>query len=343
MRARTIAAAVLAAAAVGGAAATADATPKSAAKSEQRTLLVNEFRVEYEATVSWSRHQALPDMTEDDALSYTLRGTLPNIKFVAGGFSTAVSRTVDTTVAGTASVEVVKPQGTSVSCGGTSVTVHALTGIGRAPKGFWFGSWLSGTGLGSCTDSDGGTPPLTLQVGLPTPKDGIGEEMPAGVQEYVVPKHRMDVDRWSQPFRIAAEDDTCPNYDPSLTIGCSYVMKGQLTLTRVSRKEEADDTGMDDLLAPSEPPKLNRKKTKATTEVTCKEACDIEALIGVFGGTRKHPKVTPIRRKKLRLKAERATTISLPVTAKARAVAKQGRLVMTLRATGGKRQIYPLV
>jgi hypothetical protein len=75
----------------------------------------------------------------------------------------------------------------------------------------------------------------------------------------------------------------------------------------------------------------------------CAKACEIEALIGVFGGTRKHPKVTPIRSRKMRLKANTATTVSLPVNAKARAAAKQGRLVMTLKAKGGKRQIYPLI
>jgi hypothetical protein len=297
MRARTIAAAALAAVTLGVAVPSAGAKPKPA----KSTVLHNEFRVEYEAKVTWKQHDSLPGYNEDRALSFTVKGSLPNARFIAGALSPAISRTVDTTVEGSASTERVQPEGTSASCSGTTVTVRGLVGLGLTGKGFWLGPWLSGTGAGSCTDSDGGTPPLSLQVGWPGAKETPETlSAPAGAYEFVVPSHRMDVDRWAKPFRLTFDDDKCPNYRATTTVSCSYVMEGTLTLTRVSRKEEEDDTSMDDLLVPVEAPKLNRKKTKATT-------------------------------------------ISLPVSAKARAVAKQGRLVMTLKATGGRRRVYPLM
>jgi hypothetical protein len=341
MRVRAIATALLAASALGVAASGADAKPK---KPSSDTMVINEFRVEYEAKVTWKLHDSLPGYNEDRSLGYTVKGSLPNARFISGALSPAVSRMVDTTVEGTATTERVQPEGTSASCSGKTVTVRGLVGLGLTGKGFWLGPWISGTGTGSCTDTDGGTPPLTLQVGWPGAQETPESlSTPAGAYEFVVPSHRMDVDRWSKPFRIAFDDDKCPNYRATTTISCSYVMEGTLTLNRVSRKEEQSDPIHDELLSPNEPPKLNRKKTKATTEVECAKACDIEALIGVFGGTRKKPKVTPIRRKKVHLKAKSAKTISLPLNAKARAAAKRGTLVMTLKAKGGKPQIYPLV
>lgn len=341
MRSRTIAAAALAAVALGVAVPGAGAKPKS--KPARNMVVTNEFRVEYEAKVTWKQHESLPGYNEDRALSYTVKGSLPNARFVSGALSPAVSRRVDTTVEGSASTERVQPEGTSASCSGKTVTVRGIVGLGLTGKGFWLGPWLSGTGAGSCTDSDGGTPPLSLLVSWPGAEEAPETlSAPAGAYEFVVPSHRMDVERWSKPFRITFDDDKCPNYRATSTVSCSYVMEGTLTLTRVSRKEEEEDITIDELLGPVEPPKLNRKKTKATTEVECVKACDIEALIGVFGGTKKKPKVTPIRRKKVRIEAKRAKTISLPLNAKARAAAKQGTLVMTLKAKGGKRRIYPL-
>ena len=35
-----------------------------------------------------------------------------------------------------------------------------------------------------------------------------------------------------KPFRIVFEDEKCPNYEPELTIACTFVMTGKLTLTR---------------------------------------------------------------------------------------------------------------
>lgn len=319
------------------------AVPSAGAKSKPNIDVINDFRVEYEAKVTWNQHESEPGYNEDRALSYTVKGSLPNARFIDGALSPAVSRKVDTTVEGTASTERDQPEGTSASCSGKTVTVRGLVGLGLTGKGFWLGPWLSGTGSGSCTDSDGGTPPLTLLVGWPGAQETPETlSTPAGAYEFVVPSHRMDVDQWSKPFRLTFDDDKCPNYQATTTVSCSYLMEGTLTLTRVSRKEEEEDPLIDELLAPIEPPKLNRKKTKATTEVECAKACDIEALIGVFGGTRKRPKVTPIRSRKQRLKANKATTISLPLNARARAAAKRGTLVMTLKAKGGKRRIYPL-
>lgn len=315
---------------------------KAPPPAKPSTSVVNTFRAEYEATVTWTHHQGTAESNDEDTLSYTVHGTLPDVTFVNGALSVNVSGRLETSVEGTVTGKTDNPTGTSVSCSGKTVQVRGLAGIGRTRDGFWFVPWLTGTGFGDCTDSNGKPSKLERQVVWPTPPTPAAEAAPTGATGYRTTARGIDVDDTTKPFRVVSEDDKCPRYEPSRTVSCTFVAEGTLTLTRISRKEEADDTSNDDLLAPDEPPRLNRKKTKATTEVECRKACDVEALIGVFGGTRKHPKVTPIRRKKVRLKANRATTISLPVNAAARAAAKRGRLVMTLRATGGKRQIYPL-
>jgi len=80
-------------------------------------------------------------------------------------------------------------------------------------------------------------------------------------------------------------------------------------------------------------PKLDKKKRKAETTVECPSACDIEAIIGVFGGTKKKPRVIERRTKKAKLKAAGTKTVKVPLTAKVRAAAKRGQAAMQLKVT----------
>lgn len=333
MRALAIRAALVASVAVlGGGVPAAHAAPKS----DRNTIVTNVFRGEFELTTIWQHNQAIPGMTAEDGLRFTTSGTIPNLEFVDHRLQLNRFGKVAATVEGTVKMNVDKPEGTSSTCTGNTVDVDGTAGIGRAKTGFWFAPWISGTGRGDCTDSEGGTGPFELSVPWPFPAQAAATATPRGAQEFTPTLAEIDVDRWSQKFRIEAEGKDCPRYEKASTTTCTIVTTGTLTLVRTSRKEEVDDS---DLLAPVEEPKLNKKKTKATATVECRKACDIEALIGVFGGTKKHPKVLPIRRRKMRLKANRATTVSLPLNAKARATAKQGRLVMTLKAKIGRAHV----
>lgn len=343
MRALAISAALAASVAAVSFAPAAQAKSKPSSKKAKGTMVTNVFRAEYDATVTWNQHSALPGMTEDAALKYTVRGRLPDLTFIDNVLLLHKAGKLETTVEGTVSLSTVKPEGTSVTCKGKTITVHGTAGVGRTKGGFWFAPWIAGKGLGHCTDTDGGVFDQNLTVGWPTEAQAAAEATPPGAHGFSTTFRQIDVDRWSKPFQITFKDDKCPNYDPAQTISCTFVAKGKLTLTRISREEEEDDS---DLLAPVEPPKLNPKKTRATTTVECRSSCEIETAIGIFGGTKKHPRVIPIRRKTVRLKANRETTISMPVDAKGRAAATEGRLMMTLTVKGGSgrndKQIHPL-
>lgn len=312
-------------------------------KESDRTMLVtNVFRAEFALTTIWQHHQAIPGMTAEDSLRYTTSGTIPNVEFVDGMLQRHRSGKVAATVEGTVKMNVDKPEGTSSTCTGNTVDVSGYAGVGRAKGGFWFAPWISGTGRGDCTDTEGGTGPFELPITPPFEAKADATATPPGAFEFPVRAADIDTDRWVQKFRLEYQGKECPRYDPTTT-SCTIVTTGTVTLVRTSRKEEEDDN---DLLAPVEKPKLNKKKTKATTTVECRRSCDIEALIGVFGGTKKHPRVTPISRKTARLKANRETTISLPVNAKARAASQRGTLVMQLKVKGGSKrdiQVHPLV
>lgn len=311
--------------------------------SDKGTIVTNVFRAEFAFTTIWQHHQAIPGMTADDALRFTTSGTIPKVEFVDSVLQLHRSAKVAATVEGTVKMNVDKPEGTSSTCTGNTVEVSGFAGVGRAKGGFWFAPWVTGTGRGDCTDTDGGSGPFELPITPPFAAKADATVTPPGAYEFPVRLSDIDGDRWAQKLRLEYQGKDCPRYDKPTTTSCTIVTTGTVTLVRTSRTEEEDDS---DLLAPSEAPKLNKKRTKASATVECRRSCDIEALIGVFGGTRKHPRVTPIRRRKVHLKANRATTISLPVNAKARAASKRGTLVMQLKVRGGGKrdvQVFPLV
>jgi hypothetical protein len=304
----------------------------AAAKPTARTV-TGIFAVTYDARVSYKHHFALPEYSETQNVSYGMHGRLPEVRFVDGLLQTDQSRVVDIRVKGKATVEAHQDDGDSLNCEGTDIGVRGITGIGRTDGGIFFLPAQSSAPTGTCLSTEGARPPLDLTVPWP----GQGHE---GAQIFPVTAQSIDVPKWSKPFRIVFEDEKCPNYDPESTVACSLVMKGKLTLTRVDREEEVNG---EVLLPALDPPKPNRQGTKVTTTVECQSRCDIEVLIGVFGGTPKHPKVTPLHKKKVHLRADRPTTIAMPLSARDKALAQQGLLVMTLRAEGGKEQVYPLI
>lgn len=305
--------------------------PTATAKPPAKTI-TDVFAVTYDAKVTYDNHLALPEYRETQKVSYQLHGRLPDVRFVDGRLETDQSRVLEIRTKGKATVDAEQDDGDSLHCDGTDIGVRGIVGIGRAPNGIWFLPAHSASPAGSCVSTEGARPPWYLTVPWP----GSGQE---GAVSFPVTPRSIDVPKWSKPFRIAFRDEKCPNYDPGSTISCSYVVEGKLNLTRVDRVEEANG----EILLPAlDPPKVDRQKNKVTTTIECQSGCDVEALIGIFGGTPKHPKVTPLHKKKLHLPADKPTTITMPLTARDEAAAKQGLLVMTLQAKGGKEQVYPL-
>jgi hypothetical protein len=312
-------------------------SPSAAAKPPAKTI-TDIFAVAYDAKVTYQHHLALPEYRETQSVTYNLHERLREVTFVDGLLQVDKSAPINTTVKGKATIEAEQDDGDRLDCEGTEIKLRGIVGIGRDAKGIWFVPAHSAAPQGTCVSTEGAHPPFDLTV----PWAGVGNGLtagPNGAARFPVTPKSIDVPSWSKPFRFVFADEKCPNYDPSMTISCSYVIAGKLTLTRVDRTEEVNG---EVLLPALDPPQLNKAKTKATTTIECQSGCDVEALIGVFGGTAKHPKVTPLHKRKVHLPADRPTTITMPVTAADRAAAKQGLLVMTLRAAGGKQQVYPL-
>lgn len=305
--------------------------PAATAKPAAR-IVTDVFAVTYDAKVTFEHHKAHPEFSGEDEVRYQVHGRLPELTFVDGLLQTDQSAVVKAKVKGFVGSEVAQSDGWSMNCVGTAIKVRGLVGIARVDQGISLLPALSTEPKGRCLDSDGERPPLFLDV--PWPGEGL-----TGAKTFPLTPKSIDVPRWSKPFRIVFEDEKCPNYEPELTISCSFVLVGKLTLTRVDREEQVNG---EVLLPALDPPKLDPRKNQVTTTIECQSGCDVEALIGVFAGTPEHPKVTPLHKKTVHLEAGKPTTVSMPVTAQDRAVAKGGVLVMSLRAKGEKEQIYPL-
>jgi hypothetical protein len=310
-------------------------SPAAEAKPPAKTI-TDVFAVTYDAKITFKHHKAHPEFFEEDDARLQLHGRLPEVTFVDGLLQTDQSAIVKTVAKGFAGVEVKQTDGWSLNCVATKFKVRGLAGIARVENGISFLPAISAEPKGSCIDSEGARPPFPYF--LFWPGSGRGET-PQGAVTFPVTPRSIDVASWSRPFRIPFVDEKCPNYEAELSVLCDYVMTGKLTLTRVDRIEEVNG---EVLLPALDPPKLNKAKTKVTTTIECQAGCDVEALIGVFGGTAKKPKVTPLHRKTVHLPARKPTTVSMPLTAGDRAAAKSGLLVMTLQAEGGKEQVYPL-
>lgn len=111
---------------------------------------------------------------------------------------------------------------------------------------------------------------------------------------------------------------------------------GTLRFTRTGRR--LVENPEDDLLAPVETPRkprLDGRKQNGKATVRCPQACDIEALIGVFGQKNGKPHIShPVRRKQ-RLRAKGTTTVTVPLNARLRKAARAGTAVMALEVRTG--------
>lgn len=311
------------------------ATPTQAEDDGPSTL--NVFRVSYEVRTEWSHDAAYPGVTDHDAMTFAVKGELPNVVFSGPALAEGVSARVSTAVAGSAASTSNNPEGTSVDCSGDRVQVEGLAALGGGnvgpnKRGFFFAPWIVGRGTGSCKDSDGRTGPFSLSLDLPGEVTTDVRATPPGAVAFAPTFKQLDSGRWSEEFRRTYTGKACPGFDAAASTACTATVSGRLTLDRVKRDVSQDDD--DDLLAPDtkvRKPKLDPKRRKATTTVRCPKACTVEPGIGVFrrrkDGT---PWVDERPQRPRRLKAKQEATVTVPLTAGDRAAAKQGLAVMTL-------------
>jgi hypothetical protein len=306
----------------------------------------NTFRVDYELTADWKKRVETQGTVAADALSYTLKGRLPDVRFEDAVLQGDVSATVLTTVEGDMSTAFSNPEGTSSSCSGGPTQVAGMVGLGHVPgtTSIWLLPAIGARATGTCQDTDGGTPEGTLAVGVPTPKPSGVPGLRAGAQRFAPRFADLDTGSWSGPVKLSYTGAECGRPEEGGT--CSLDFSGTLRLTRTARRLVQNDA--DDLLAPVQtpkPPRLDPRKREGKATVRCPRACDIEAIIGVFGQKNGKPHISyPVRRRQ-RLKAQGSATVRVPLSARARKAAKEGMAVMALDVgLGGKRlrATYPL-
>lgn len=333
-------------AAAGAAAATALLLAVPAPSSADTVL--NTFRVDYEVLVQWEHRQRFGEATTFDGMSYDLTGRLPDVTWrgaVLDGPSHAV---VKTRKEGSVTATTTNPGGTSIDCAGGPIQLDGMVAMGpvAGTTKVWFAPWLGAQGETWCKDSDGKTGPGAQKlatIGTATPGSGVA---PVGSAVVAPTFAQLDRSSWQIPYRRGFSAKDCPRFAAASTTKCHLEVSGRLLFTRVSRKSEQDAN--DGLLGPVEVPKAPKaepKRKRATATVECPKACDIEALIGVFGMKDGKPHVSWPSRRTTRGKAGKATTVTVPMGSGARAAAKQGLAVMELRVRmGGKTRKgrYPL-
>lgn len=333
--------------AAAGAAAASAALLALPAPSTAETV-INTFRVDYEVLVQWEHRQVFGEATTFDGMAYDLKGRLPDVTWKGAVLDTASHAVVKTRKEGSVTANTTNPAATSIACSGGPIQLDGMVAMGpvAGTTKVWFAPWLGARGETQCRDSDGKTGAGALGLtSVGTAKPGSAAAPPGAA--IVAPTFgQLDRSSWQIPYHRSFGGKDCPRFTAGHTTKCILDLSGRLTFTRVARKSEAD--GADDLLGPVEvqkPPKAQPKRGRATTTVECPKACDIEALIGVFGMKNGRPHVSYPARRTTRGKAGRATTVSVPMGSGARTAAKQGLAVMELRVRmGGKTRKgrYPL-
>jgi hypothetical protein len=210
--------------------------PAAAAKPPPAKTVTDVFAATFDAKVTFEHHKAHPEFTGDDTLRYKLHGRLPDLTFVDGILQTSRSAVIKAKVKGFASSEVVQAPW-SMNCIGGRVTVRGLVGVARLGEDIGFLPAFSSEPRGRCIDSDGEFSNFLWDV--PWPGEGLG-----GSKIFKITRKSIDVPKWSKPFRIVFEDEKCPNYEPELTIACTFVIQGKVTMIRVDR-EEATEVPLD--------------------------------------------------------------------------------------------------
>jgi hypothetical protein len=307
----------------------------------------NTFRVDYDVTVASSYRLETFGTVTSNALSYTVRGELPEVRFEDSILQQNVNGTLSTAVEGTMATAFSNPGGTSSSCNGGTTQVTGAVGLGHV-TGFaaiWFLPTLSARATGTCQDTDGGTPEGVLTVDPPKPKASGVEGLPPGAQRFETGFAELDSGSWSRPIKLSYTGEECLRH-PKEGGSCTTDITGTLRLTRTRRR--LVESPEDDMLAPVETPRkprLDGPKRNGKATVRCPRACDIEATIGVFGQKNGKPHISyPVRRTR-RLKAKGSTTVTVPLNARGRRAVRDGTAVMALEVRmGGKRRraTYPL-
>lgn len=307
----------------------------------------NTFRVEYELTVTSNHRLEASGTVLSEALSYTVSGQLPEARFEDRVLQGDVSSTLSTAVTGTMSTAFSNPEGTSSSCSGGPTQVTGIVGLGHVTgtTDLWFLPAVGALATGTCQDTDGGTPEGVLTVGVPKPKASTVVGVRPGAQRLETRFAELDGGTWSRPIKLSYAGQECLRH-PEEGGTCTVEITGTLRFTRTGRR--LVENPEDDLLAPVETPRkprLDGRKQNGKATVRCPQACDIEALIGVFGQKNGKPHIShPVRRKQ-RLRAKGTTTVTVPLDARLRKAARAGTAVMALEVrTGGKRRraTYPL-
>lgn len=310
------------------------------APSTAEEVVVNTFEVEYDVLVQWEHRRRYGEATTFDGMAYQFKGALPDVTFrdlkLQRHAHALVSRRQD----GSATANTENPGGTSVRCAGGPVQIDGMAALGQDPDTakLWFGTWFGAEAATECTDSDGKTGPgaqKVTSVGAARPAATV---VPIGAAVVVPSFKTIDSAAWRAPYHRTFVGKECPGFEQGHTTRCVLDVSGTLTFTRTARRTE--DDGIENLLAPVEvpaPPKVQPRRKRATTTVECPRTCDVEALIGVFGMRDGRPRITYPARRTKRLRAGRATTLAVPMTAGALRSAGQGLAVLELRVRmGGK-------
>lgn len=297
-------------------------------------VVVNTFQVEYDVLVQWEHQRRYGEAALFDGLSYHLKGTLPNVTFRDRKLTRHSHALVQRTQEGSATANTENPGGTSVWCAGGPVRIDGMAALGQDPdtSKLWFGTWFGAEAATECRDSDGKTGAGAQKVATIGSARPDATVVPIGAATFTPSPAVLDSAAWKAPYHRTFVAKDCPGFTAGPTTKCVLDVSGTVRFTRVSRTTEDGDN--DNLLGPVEvpkPPKAQPRRGRATATVRCPRACDVEALIGVFGTKDGKPHVSWPARRTRRLKAGRATAVAVPMGAGARKAAAQGLAVMELR------------
>jgi len=285
-----------------------------------------------------------PDVVAQDGLLRGDAGDDPTVPPAPGVLVAPVAEQVRGSAAGNAAILSTAADGTSDSCRGVAGRTEGIVTVGRTLGG---PAIVPAVGFAiTTTCAKGGVPDLVIGPSTVTE--------PGMLQPGVTPllsARTVTGERVQTRFDQRAEGKRCPGYDPSDSTRCLATWSGTVTFERQRRTvepEKADAPAKAGRIGPARVPKapaVAPGRRSATTTLRCSKRCTVEAMIGVFGQRKGKPHVTPVARRTRSLRAGRATTVRVPLNAKARRAVGAGTAVMrlTVRSSGARRSAtYPL-
>ncbi|MDX8153804.1 hypothetical protein SK069_19560 [Patulibacter brassicae] len=347
---RTVAPGLLATAVVA-----ATAVPAGAAGD----VLVEDYRTRIDLTVAYEHVRASegsssttaatyrwqgagPDVVAQDGLLRGAAGDDPTVPPAPGVLVAPVAKQVRGAAEGNAAVLSTAPDGTAESCRGVAGRVEGFVVVGRT---------LGGPAL---------VPTVGFAITTSCARDAVPDIViapstvtePGMTQPGITPLLTARVvtgERVQTRFEQRAVGTACPGYDPASSTRCVATWTGTVTFERWRRTTEpAKAPAAGTRLGPArlrKAPAVAPGARSASTTVRCSRRCTVEALIGVFGQRAGKPHVTPLARRTRALRAGRASTLRVPLSAKARRAVAAGTAVMrlTVRSSGARRSaVYPL-